>query len=141
MGGSMVTGPEWAPNWTAVSYELDWLWPFHFIGFGCAFFGLALFSLVCLCRIIHTSRRSLKRYFITVCILLFFFSITRSTYLLLDPYGSKAMVDLPAVVETFLSGVAYPFIISSFALVFLSLLEATKLKLFQIGRASCRERV
>ena len=130
MADAQPPGAEPEPNWKVAIHELGWMWPLHFISFGCAFFCLALFSLFCMRRVYRRSRKSLKRYFVTVCILLFFFSVARCLYLLLDPYASKAVVDLPPPVEALLAGAAYPFITSAFTLVFLSLLEAAKLQPF-----------
>ena len=126
----MSSRAEPEPNWNVARHNLSWLWPLHYTAFGSSALLLALASLWCIYRITRAKTKAPKRYFLTVSFLLLVFGLTRGVYLLLDPYGSHVNFNLPTEVEAILGGIAYPCLSSAFTLVFLSLLEVTKLQVF-----------
>ena len=124
------TAPEPLPDWDLALKEWSALWEIHFIGFGILFIGVALFSCFCLVRIKAKAKSmSMGNYFLAVCFMLMVFSVSRTFFLLLDPYESHSVLNLPVVVVRILFAIGYPCITSALSLIHFAFIEVNKLRL------------
>ena len=125
-----IPRPEPLPEWEVAIRTWKELWKVHFIGFGCLFGIMALFSCYCLYRI-HRARKSmtLAKYFFAVCLMMMLFCFSRSLYLLLDPYESHSNgLTLPVILVRILFALGYPCLTSAFSLIHLAFIEVKKVR-------------
>ena len=122
--------PEPLPDWDLAMKDWRFLWELHYIGFGLLFFGIALFSCICVVRIKHRAKgMMLGHYFLAVCLLLMVFSFTRTLFLILDPYESHTFLRLPVLLVRILFAFGYPCLTSALSLIHFAFLEVNKLRL------------
>lgn len=73
---SAPPNPEPLPDWDLALRDWKYLWELHYIGFGVLFFGVAVFSCICVVKIKHRARgMTLANYFLAVCLMLMTFSV------------------------------------------------------------------
>lgn len=122
--------PEPLPEWEVAIETWKEFWKIHYLGFGCVFAVMGLFSCYSLYRI-HRARKSmtLARYFFAVCLMVMLFCFTRSLYLLLDPYESHSVgLTLPVIVVRILFALGYPCLTSAFSLIHFAFIEVKKIR-------------
>ena len=98
----------------------------HIYLFGVAFGVVALYSLFSIIRLWKRKHLLSQKYFISLNLLIFLMGSTRSVYLLVDGYNSKQVY--PEIVSYMLYTLFLPCVTSTFSLLFLSLLAATRMK-------------
>ena len=124
-----VARPEPLPEWNVAINTWSEFWEIHYIGFGCAFAAMALFSCFCLYRIHRAGKAmTLRRYFFAVCLMMMLFCFSRSLYLLLDPYESHSVLTLPVIVVRILFALGYPCLTSAFSLIHFAFIEVKKIR-------------
>lgn len=122
--------PEPLPDWNEALMAWKSLWEIHFIGFGLLFLGVALFSCICVVKIKHRARgMTLGNYFLAVCLMLMVFSFSRTLFLMLDPYESHTVLNLPVLLIRILFAIGYPCLTSALSLIHFAFLEVNKLRL------------
>ncbi|XP_002737848.1 uncharacterized protein LOC100375776 [Saccoglossus kowalevskii] len=123
----MPSHAEPVPEWdTAINEVWGPAWEIHVYGIGILFALLALYSLVSMIRL--RSRRLLSQgYFIALNFIMLVMGIDRAVYLLVDPYNSRQL--FPAPLAYFLHSLAFPCLTSAFSILFLALLQSTKMQL------------
>lgn len=122
--------PEPLPDWDTALVEWKGLWQLHFVGFALLYLGVALFSCFCVWRIKRRSKgMTLGNYFLAVCLMLMLFSMTRTLFLLLDPYESHTVLHLPVLAVRILFAIGYPCLTSALSLIHFAFLEVNKLRL------------
>lgn len=122
--------PEPLPDWNDALMAWKSLWEIHFIGFGLLFLGVALFSCICVVKIKHRARgMTLGNYFLAVCLMLMVFSFSRTLFLMLDPYESHTVLNLPVLLIRILFAIGYPCLTSALSLIHFAFLEVNKLRL------------
>ena len=122
--------PEPLPDWDVALKEWKSLWELHYIGFGVLFFGVSLFSCICVVKIKHRAKgMTLGNYFLAVCLMLMAFSVTRTLFLILDPYESHTFLNLPVLLIRILFAIGYPCLTSALSLIHFAFLEVSKLRL------------
>lgn len=122
--------PEPLPDWDQALMAWKSLWEIHFIGFGLLFLGVALFSCICVVKIKHRSKgMTLGNYFLAVCLMLMLFSFSRTLFLILDPYESHTVLNLPVLLIRILFAIGYPCLTSALSLIHFAFLEVNKLRL------------
>lgn len=127
---SAPPNPEPLPDWDLALRDWKYLWELHYIGFGVLFFGVAVFSCICVVKIKHRARgMTLANYFLAVCLMLMTFSVSRTLYLFLDPYESHTVLDLPVLLSRIIFAIGYPCLTSALSLIHFAFLEVNKLRL------------
>lgn len=122
--------PEPLPDWNEALMAWKSLWEIHFIGFGLLFLGVALFSCICVVKIKHRAGgMTLGNYFLAVCLMLMVFSFSRTLFLMLDPYESHTVLNLPVLLIRILFAIGYPCLTSALSLIHFAFLEVNKLRL------------
>ena len=122
--------PEPLPDWDEALMAWKSLWEVHFIGFGLLFLGIALFSCICVVKIKHRAKgMTLGNYFLAVCLMLMVFSVSRTLFLILDPYESHTFLHLPVLLVRILFAIGYPCLTSALSLIHFAFLEVNKLRL------------
>lgn len=122
--------PEPLPDWDTALMAWKSLWEIHFIGFGLLFLGIALFSCICVVKIKHRVKgMTLGNYFLAVCSMLMVFSFSRTLFLILDPYESHTVLNLPVLLIRILFAIGYPCLTSALSLIHFAFLEVNKLRL------------
>ena len=119
---------EPTPEWSTATEVWGVAWELHQYGIGTAFLIVALFVLFVLFRIQLRGASSNRQKWIQMIVLslLFVFNITRSLILFADAYHSRGV--LPRALLQVLWGLAYPCIITAYALIFVILKNALMLK-------------
>ena len=121
---------EPGPDWLVAKKLWGVAWGMHWIGFGVLFSLLAVQSFIALVFGARGKGFCRKPLFIAINSMLFVLGSTRAVYLLLDPYESRQNgVKDPNWLTLLLFGMAFPCLTSSFCLIHLAFLEATKLKI------------
>ena len=121
---------EPGPDWPIARRIWGVAWELHWIGFGVLFGFLAIHSFVAIAMVNHRKGFGRKPLFVAINTLLLVLGVTRSVYLLLDPYESRENgVQDPQWMTLLLFGIAFPCLTSSFCLIHLAFLEVTKLKI------------
>lgn len=127
---SAPPNPEPLPDWDVALKDWKSLWELHYIGFGALFFGVAVFSCICVVKIKHRAKgMTLGNYFLAVCVMLMTFCVSRTLYLFLDPYESHTILDLPVLLSRILFAIGYPCLTSALSLIHFAFLEVNKLRL------------
>lgn len=122
--------PEPLPDWDTALMAWKSLWEIHFIGFGLLFLGVTLFSCICVVKIKHRAKgMTLGNYFLAVCLMLMVFSFSRTLFLMLDPYESHTVLNLPVLLIRILFAIGYPCLTSALSLIHFAFLEVNKLRL------------
>ena len=121
---------EPGPDWLVAKKLWGVAWGMHWIGFGVLFSLLAVQSFIALVFGARGKGFCRKPLFIAINSMLFVLGSTRAVYLFLDPYESRQNgVKDPNWLTLLLFGIAYPCLTSSFCLIHMAFLEATKLKI------------
>lgn len=118
--------PEPHPDWQLAKMEWGAAWGIHVYVFAVAFAVLALAAAYLLTK--RKQGQFKRRYFSSLEVLLFILGVTRFFSLVLDPYGSNDPVMLPSPLQRVLFGLALPCLLSAFSLIFLTLMEASKVR-------------
>lgn len=122
--------PEPLPDWEIALEEWKGLWQLHFVGFGVLFLAMAVFSCFCVVRIKRRSKgMTLGNYFLSVCLMLMLFSFSRTLFLILDPYESHTVLNLPVIAVRILFAIGYPCLTSALSLIHFAFLEVNKLRM------------
>lgn len=122
--------PEPLPDWEVALEEWKGLWQLHFVGFGVLFLAMAVFSCFCVVRIKRRSKgMTLGNYFLSVCLMLMLFSFSRTLFLILDPYESHTVLNLPVIAVRILFAIGYPCLTSALSLIHFAFLEVNKLRM------------
>ena len=119
-----VAQPEPNPNWEEAKIEWGVAWEAHTYIFATAF-ALIAFTAVYLLTI-RKEGQYRRRCFGTLQILLVITGLTRFLGLVIDPYMTNDPVVLPTAVHRVAFGLALPCLLSAFSLVFLTLIQASK---------------
>ena len=98
----------------------------HVYFFGAAFGLVALYSLFSIIRLYKRKHLLSQKYFISLNLLIFLMGTDRCLYLLIDAYNSNSI--MPSIVAYILYTLFLPCVTSTFCLLFLSLLAATRMK-------------
>lgn len=98
----------------------------HVYFFGVAFGVVALYSLFSIIRLWKKKHLLSQKYFIALNLLVMLMGATRSVYLLIDAYNSNRVY--PNLIAYMLYTLFLPCVTSTFSLLFLSLLAATRMK-------------
>ncbi|XP_062500176.1 proline-rich transmembrane protein 4-like [Corticium candelabrum] len=118
--------PEPHPDWSSAMKEWGAAWEVHVYVYAIAFILLALTAAYLLTK--RKEGRFKTGYFLTLQVLLLIIGVTRFISLVIDPYGSMDPVALPLPLQRFIFGLALPCLLSSFSLIFLTLVEASKVR-------------
>lgn len=116
--------PEPNPDWETAKMKWDVAWEMHIYIFAIVFAVIAVAALYLLLK--HKEGQYKKRCFNTVLILLLIAGCTRFICLVLDPYMSGEPIVLPEALHRVVFGLTLPCLLSAFSLIFLSLIQASK---------------
>ncbi|XP_033102689.1 proline-rich transmembrane protein 4-like [Anneissia japonica] len=122
-GGEAFAEPT--PNWTVAFVEWGWAWDFHCYFCGLMFAALAAYSFFCIAKL-SMIRLPSRTYFIALNVIVVIMGVDRAVFLIVDPYGSKNILPLPVVYV--MLGLGFPCLTSSFSILFMALLSATKMQ-------------
>ncbi|XP_057313159.1 uncharacterized protein LOC130654566 [Hydractinia symbiolongicarpus] len=126
--------PEPEPDFEIAKEVWGDAWPVHFYLFGAIFSLLLLYNINSLLGLYFKTARTIRRrnVFIAINWLLLWFNFSSATHLLIDPYESNEYFNSNLVRKSFfiIHGLRMPCLTASFSLVFISLLETTKLNLY-----------
>ena len=115
------------PDWVKAKQVWQGAWGFHVYGVGVAFAILTIYLIVSIVRL-HRMKNFLSQgYFFALMSIILVMSFFRAIYFLIDGYNSNKT--FPAVVSYFLYTVSLPCITSAFCILFLALLNSTKMQL------------
>ncbi|XP_022248855.1 uncharacterized protein LOC111087221 [Limulus polyphemus] len=118
---------EPGPAWKKAKITWGLAWDVHVYMMGSLFTLLAVYSFVSVLRLKTFVRLLSRGYFMSLNIMMFFMGVSRAVYLLYDPYNLQGKY--PAVLAYFVFNSGYPFLTSAFSILFLALLQATKVEL------------
>ncbi|KAL3258994.1 hypothetical protein MRX96_016655 [Rhipicephalus microplus] len=118
--GSQVASPDW----TELRQRVQWLWPVHAYGLACLFLGLAVTAFLTALGL--RARLSARPHLSTLNVFLLVLGLTRCLCLFLDPYGSRQL--MPSVMLAMLWDLAFPCLLSAFALLQLAFVQLTQAK-------------
>ncbi|XP_078355690.1 uncharacterized protein LOC144640401 [Oculina patagonica] len=139
---SMVTpAPEPGPDWPVAKQQWGHTWELHWIGMAIAFAILACRSLWAIFSRTPdvNSRFARRNLYYSINWLLVALGITRSLYLLIDPYESGENIpNCPLWVDRPLFGIAFPCLMSAYCLVHVAFLEVAKIQLVSPKLSSLR---
>jgi hypothetical protein len=119
-----IVQPEPNPNWPEAKLEWKAAWETHIYIFAIAFAVIAFTAVYLLT--IRKEGKYRKRYFGTLQVLLVIVGLTRFLSLVVDPYMSNDPVTLPVALHRFVFGLALPCLLSAFSLVFLTLIQTSR---------------
>lgn len=126
--------PEPEPDFSTARAIWGTAWPCHHYIFAAIFFILMLYNLNSILGLVYKTQKSVRRrkIFLAINILLFFFNCISSSRLFLDPYESGEYFNKKVLREILfvIYGFKIPCLTASFSLVFISLVETTKVKLY-----------
>ncbi|XP_062597266.1 uncharacterized protein LOC134258724 [Saccostrea cucullata] len=118
--------PEPEPEWSLAIEEWGPAWPFHTYFFGCAFLVADILAICFLFRAIKGFNRHYKSSLSgSLLAMLVMFCSLRFIYLIVDPYHTKKVFSRLAA--RLLWSLGSPFLLSSFSLVLLALIDTTKM--------------
>ncbi|XP_076313482.1 uncharacterized protein LOC143226427 [Tachypleus tridentatus] len=124
---SPIPFAEPGPQWKKAKTTWGLAWDVHVYMMGSLFTLLAVYSFVSVLRLKTFVRLLSRGYFMSLNIMMFFMGVSRAVYLLYDPYNLQGKY--PAVLAYFVFNSGYPFLTSAFSILFLALLQATKVEL------------
>lgn len=113
-----------SPDWTELRQRVQWLWPVHAYGLACLFLGLAVTAFLTALGL--RARLSARPHLSTLNVFLLVLGLTRCLCLFLDPYGSRQL--MPSVMLAMLWDLAFPCLLSAFALLQLAFVQLTQAK-------------
>ena len=130
---NIQVSPEPAPNLTIARIDWGVAWPIHYNTFGIIFALIMIYCLNSLVALLQSKRKfQRRRIFITINILLIYFSLITSLSLFIDPYGSGEHIK-----EINFRGILFiiidlriPCLTASFFLIQISFLEVIKLQMY-----------
>lgn len=114
------------PEWNTAIQEWGAFWQVHIYGLGTLFLLIALFSAFAISKLVYTTDIRRKKVHIVNLALLLMFSLTRSLFLLIDPYYSRKTLSIVAV--KLLWGIGQPCLITAYVLIFIVLKNAFMMK-------------
>lgn len=112
------------PDWVEARRLWGVAWQVHVYGIGVAFVLLALYSLISMLRLCQHKNLLSQGYFLSLNIIMLFLGFFRATYFLVDGYNANSTFH--PVGAYFLLNIAYPCLLSAFAIIFLALLQSTR---------------
>ena len=118
---------EGNPDWKGAKQEWRTAWELHVYVLGIAFAVLALYSALSMIRLSTEKNLLSRNYFLSLNSLLLMVGVCRSVYFLVDGYNSDGT--FPLAVAYLLHNTALPCITSAFSVLFLAILQATKVSL------------
>ncbi|CAH1785186.1 unnamed protein product [Owenia fusiformis] len=125
------------PDWSIAKPILQEAWEVHVYLVGVLFALLALYSLVSIIRLYNNKHLLSQGYFIALNALMFIMGSFRAVYFLVDAYNSNRT--FPIWLSYFMYGIGLPCLTSAFSVLFLALLQTTKMQLLspRIQKLSC----
>ncbi|GIY08830.1 uncharacterized protein CDAR_199281 [Caerostris darwini] len=120
------------PDWEQAVSELHWVWDLHVYGMASLFSVLSVLCLLTVLRL--NSQLSERPHLSSLNIFLGVLAFSRLVVLFADPYGSTQA--LPIVLLQVLWDLGYPCLVSAFALLQLSFVRMTQVKMTRINDES-----
>ncbi|XP_064631857.1 uncharacterized protein LOC135490585 [Lineus longissimus] len=118
---------EPVPVWYEAKLAWGPAWEFHIYFVGLAFAILAVYSVVSILRLWQKKQLLSQGFFIAVNVVLAMMGIFRAVYFLIDGYNSHEVFS-PDAVDYFVYTIGFPFLTSAFCILFLALLQTTKVQ-------------
>ncbi|CAH1265132.1 Hypp3123 [Branchiostoma lanceolatum] len=125
MGWEHIPWAEPEPKWDEAKETWRFWWFVHIYTFGGLFALLALYSLISMVRLTRKHLLSMG-YFLALNFLMLLMGASRAVYLFVDAYNSLKLLH-PAL-SYFLFSVGFPCMTSAFCLLYLALLQTTKMQ-------------
>ncbi|XP_078597124.1 uncharacterized protein LOC144873549 [Branchiostoma floridae x Branchiostoma japonicum] len=125
MGWDHVPWAEPEPKWDEAKDTWRFWWFVHIYTFGGLFALLALYSLISMVRLTRKHLLSMG-YFLALNFLMLLMGASRAVYMFVDAYNSLKLLH-PAL-SYFLFSVGFPCMTSAFCLLYLALLQTTKMQ-------------
>ncbi|CAL1294960.1 unnamed protein product [Larinioides sclopetarius] len=120
------------PDWEQAVSELHWVWDLHVYGMASLFSVLTVLCLLTVLRL--NSQLSERPHMSSLNIFLGILAFSRLVVLFADPYGYKQA--LPTVLLRVLWDLGYPCLVSAFALLQLSFVRMTQVKMTRLNDES-----
>ncbi|XP_076109868.1 uncharacterized protein LOC143078786 [Mytilus galloprovincialis] len=117
--------PEPEPEWNSAFKEWGVAWPLHVYIFGLCYVLAVVFSAICIAALLKSVKAGKGKLTLSLLLMVIFFSTTRTVSLFTEPY--YAYNNIPFLTARIMWSVGLPFLTSSFSLVFLVLLDTTKM--------------
>lgn len=124
IGGSN-SWPEPEPRWSEAFNDWGAAWPLHIYIFGLFYTFAFIFATVCILSIIKKFKDGKAKLTMALLVMVLLFNVSRAISLFADPY--YAFNNIHFILARIIWSVGLPFLTSSFSLVFLVLLDTTKM--------------
>lgn len=127
------SGSEPIPEWTTARATWEWFWDVHWIGLGCLFALLALYSLWSVLNVARESKKRPRVLSIFICSMIFLLGTSRALFLFINPYESPqchVLPNCPVILTRVLFGLGLPCLTAAFSFIQLVFLQVVKLKLY-----------
>ena len=124
IGGSN-SWPEPEPRWSEAFNDWGAAWPLHIYIFGLCYTFAFIFATVCILSIIKKFKDGKGKLTMALLVMVLLFNVFRAISLFTDPYF--AFNNIHFIIASIIWSVGLPFLTSSFSLVFLVLLDTTKM--------------
>ncbi|XP_031574306.1 proline-rich transmembrane protein 4-like [Actinia tenebrosa] len=121
------------PEWDTATVTWEWFWDVHWIGLGCLFTILALYSLWSVLNVARESKKRSRVVSIFICSMIFVLGSSRALFLFINPYESPQCHMLsvcPFILTRILFGLGLPCLTAAFSFIQLVFLQVVKLKLY-----------
>lgn len=117
--------PEPEPEWNTAFGEWGVAWPLHVYIFGTFYAVAFIFAFLCVMAIVKTIKLRKGKLTFSLLIMVILFNASRALSLFIEPY--YAYGNVPFLTARIIWSIGLPFLTSSFSLVFLVLLDTTKM--------------
>ncbi|XP_074646418.1 uncharacterized protein LOC141902540 [Tubulanus polymorphus] len=119
---------EPVPDWDVAKRLWGAAWDFHIYFVGIAFCILATYSLISVFRLYKRKHLLSQKFFISLNVIIFIMCSLRALYFMIDGYNSHKTFK-PIAIDYFFYTSGFPCLTSAFSILFLALLQTTKVQL------------
>lgn len=119
--------PEPEPEWDAAFNEWGAVWPLHVYFFGTCYAIAFIFAVLCVIAIVKSIKAGKGKLAFSLLVMVIIFNASRALSLFMEPY--YAYNNIPFLTSRIIWSIGVPFLTSSFSLVFLVLLDTTKMEI------------